>query len=174
MRSGQNDTCLEKRARLSDTSAMNKVFRLQPLTEYESDFARWCSEQGALLRDGRLDALDRENLAEEIESLGRSQEDEIESRMKVLLVHLLKWKFQPEKQKMGWKATIREQRGRIAKRISKSPSLRGYPAEILSEEYAYAVPDAATETGLSEEIFPATCPFTIEQILDLNWLPEAE
>ena len=153
---------------------MNKVFRLSQLTSYESDFALWCAEQGRLLREGKVDALDRENLAEEIESLGRSERYEIESRLKVLLVHLLKWSFQPEKRKMGWKATIREQRGRIARRIAASPSLTAYPGEILAEEYAYAVPDAATETGLSEQTFPATCPFTIEQVLDANWLPEAE
>jgi hypothetical protein len=165
---------VETNRRLSDTVLMNKVFRLQTLTDYRSDFARWCTEQGTLLREGRLDALDRENLAEEIESLGRSQEDEIESRMKVLLVHLLKWKFQPEKQKLGWKATIREQRGRIAKRISKSPSLKSYPADILSEEYGYAVPSAADETGLPEDAFPSVCPFTIDQILDPAFLPDGD
>jgi hypothetical protein len=92
----------------------------------------------------------------------------------VLLVHLLKWKFQPEKQKLGWKATIREQRGRIAKRISKSPSLKSYPADILSEEYGYAVPSAADETGLPEDAFPSVCPFTIDQILDPAFLPDGD
>jgi len=152
---------------------MNKVFRLSQLTSYESDFARWAAEQGALLRDGRLDALDRDNLAEEIESLGRSERYEIESRLKVLLVHLLKWAFQPGKRKAGWKATIREQRGRIARRMRESPSLAGYPGEILAEEYPYAVAGAAEETGLPEETFPAACPFTIEQILDADFLPSS-
>jgi len=152
---------------------MNKVFRLQELTRYETDFARWCAEQGAMLREGRLDTLDRENLAEEIESLGRSERREIENRLKVLLVHLLKWRHQPESRSGSWRSTIRGQRQGIAKIIKESPSLRGHPSKALAEEYAYAIPEAADETGLPETVFPATCPFTIEQVLDLNWLPDA-
>ena len=154
--------------------SMNKFERPGNVTRYERDYARWCAEQGALLRSGRLDALDRENLAEEIESLGRSDKREIESRLKVLLAHLLKWSFQPEGRKGGWSATIREQRGRIAKAIQESPSLRDYPAEVLAEEYGYARADAAAETGLPEDDFPAKCPFAIEQILDPEWLPDAQ
>lgn len=153
---------------------MNKVFRLSQLTPYESDYARWCAEQGALLRDGRFDALDRENLAEEIESLGRSDRREIESRLKVLLAHLLKWRYQAEGRSGSWHSTIRDQRRGIAKVIKESPSLRTHPAKALKDEYADAISDAVDETGISEDTFPATCPFTIEQILDLNWLPEAE
>lgn len=153
---------------------MNKVFSLSQLTPYETDYAQWCAEQGALLRAGKFEQIDRDNLAEEIESLGRSDRREIESRLKVLLVHLLKWRYQPESQGGSWRATIREQRVRIVKLIKESPSLRGHPADALSEEYSYAVPDAVEETGLPEEIFPASCPFTIEQVLDTTWLPEAE
>jgi len=89
---------------------MNKVFRLQELTHYETDFARWCAEQGAMLREGRLDRLDRENLAEEIECSGRSERREIENRLKVLLVHLLKWRHQPEGRNGSWRSTIRRDR----------------------------------------------------------------
>lgn len=74
---------------------MNKIFRKQQLTPYEADYAQWCAEQGALLREGRLSDLDRENLAEEIESLGRSDKREIRSRLGNLLLHLLKWQFNP-------------------------------------------------------------------------------
>lgn len=155
---------------------MNKIVlrRNDKSTPIEVDYALWSAEQGALLRAGRLDMLDRENLAEEIESLGRSDRREIENRLKVLLVHLLKWRYQPEGQGGSWRATIRGQREQIAKVIKESPSLRGHPAKSLAEEYAYAVPEAADETGLSEEVFPAKCPFAIEQILDLSWLPDAK
>lgn len=153
---------------------MNKVVRLSNLTPYESDYARWCAEQAALLREGRLDALDRRNLAEEIESLGSSQEDELESRMEVLLLHLLKWQHQPQQRSGSWKGTILEQRGRILRRIKKSPSLKSYPSEVLETEYVTARLKASGETGLPEDAFPAVCPFKIEQILDVNWLPEAE
>jgi hypothetical protein len=152
---------------------MNKYERPGNVTSYEADYARWCAEQGALLRAGRLDALDRENLAEEIESLGRSDKYEIENRLEVLLLHLLKWAFQPEKQKSGWRATIVEQRIRIAKRIKESPSLRAYPAEILDDAYRLARAGAENETGLPYESFPETCPFAIDQILDKDWLPDA-
>ncbi|MDP3897007.1 MAG: DUF29 domain-containing protein [Mesorhizobium sp.] len=153
---------------------MNKIFRPSQLTPYEADYAQWCAEQGALLREGRLDLLDRENLAEEIESLGRSQEDEIESRVGVLLTHLLKWRFQPGQRSNSWKATLLEQRKRIARRIRQNPSLRGYPEQVLADEYEVARLAAAGDTGHALETFPDACPFTIEQILDATWLPEAE
>ncbi|MFH1794770.1 MAG: DUF29 domain-containing protein [Pseudomonadota bacterium] len=153
---------------------MNKVFRLSQLTSYESDFARWCAEQGALLREGRFDALDRENLAEEIESLGRSQEDEIESRVGVLLLHLLKWRYQPDQRTGSWEGTIVEQRYRLKRRIKASPTLKSYPKEVLAEEYESARLKAAGETGLPQSLFPATCPFTIEQILDPAFFPDGD
>lgn len=152
---------------------MNRIDIQPPLVSIEEDFALWCAQQGALLRAGRLAAIDRENLAEEIESLGRSDRREIGNRLKVLLAHLLKWRFQPERQKGDWRATIRNQRVGIAKLIKESPSLANYPASVLREEYENARADAADETALSEETFPAECPFTIDQVLDPDWLPDA-
>jgi hypothetical protein len=151
---------------------MNKIARVN-VTAYEQDYALWCAEQGALLRKGHLDALDRNNLAEEIESLGRSDRREIGNRLKVLLTHLLKWNLQPKRRKGGWRATIREQRVQIAKIVRESPSLAGYPAQILPEEYEFARADAADETDLPTDAFPAECPFAIEDVLDLEWLPDA-
>ncbi len=142
-------------------------------TRYDVDYAQWCAEQGALLREGRFADLDRENLAEEIESLGRSDKREIESRLKVLLVHLLKCQLQPEKTKAGWRSTIVEQRRRLRKLIEESPSLRSYPASILADEYSYALADAAVETGLNADAFPPACPYSVEQILDLEFYPIA-
>ena len=127
----------------------------------------------ALLREGPLSDLDRENLAEEIESLGRSDKREIERRLKVLLVHLLKSQFQPERAKQGWKSTIVEQRRRIYKLVKESPSLRQYPTLVLAEEYEYARDDVAEETGLPVHAFPKTCPYSIADILDLKFYPEA-
>ena len=153
---------------------MNRVFPKPRLTSYEADFAQWSLEQAALLRDGSIEGLDRENLAEEIESLGRSERYEVESRLGVLLVHLLKWQFQHAKRKPGWKSTIREQRSRITRRLKDSPSLKGYPAEILAEEYLLARSKAADETGLEEDVFPRDCAFSIAQILDPEFFPEAK
>ena len=141
------------------------------LTPYEADYAEWCAEQGALLRAGRLDALDRENLAEEIESLGRSDKREIRSRLKELLVHLLKWQFQPKKRKGGWRATIIEQRDELKQLLEESPSLRNLPSLALARQYPIARAKAAGETGLAETLFPKDCPYSIESILDDDFFP---
>ena len=152
---------------------MNKIERLKPLAGYDEDFARWSAEQGALLRAGRFAEVDLENVAEEIESLGRSDKRQIESRLKVLLVHLLKLRFQPEQSKAGWKSTIREQRRGINNLIKESPSLKSYPSAKLHDEYRYAREDAADETALDLKVFPETCPFSIGQILDIDYYPES-
>lgn len=153
---------------------MNKHLLKRQLTPYEVDYAQWCAEQGALLREGRLSDLDRKNLAEEIESLGRSEKSEIENRLNILLVHLLKYRYQPDRRSSGWRGTILEQRKRIARRLKDSPSLKQYPSEALADEYETARLLAADETKLPEKTFPEDCPFTIEQVLDKSFLPDAE
>lgn len=150
---------------------MNKVFRKQQLTPYEADYAQWCAEQGALLREGRLSDLDRENLAEEIESLGRSDKREIASRLGTLLLHLLKWQFQAERRKAGWLLTIREQRHRIGKLIDESPSLKACPRKQLTGEFEFARLKAIDETGLPEKHFPVDCPYQIADVLDQDFFP---
>jgi hypothetical protein len=150
---------------------MNRIVLKEQLTPFSGDYARWCAEQGSLLREGPLEALDRENLAEEIEALGRSERREIENRLTVLLLHLLKWKYQPGKQKAGWKATILEARRQLHRTISESPSLKAYPAEIMSEQYEIARLKAAAETGVGEDAFPADCPFSADDLLDVAFLP---
>lgn len=152
---------------------MNRIVLRPQLTSIGDDYALWCAEQGSLLREGRLDVLDRDNVAEEIEGLGRSQEDEIESRLAILLTHLLKWRFQPDGRSNSWRATIFEQRSRIARRIKQSPSLHEHPANALAEEYAIARLKAAGESGLDTVVFPVECPFAIADVLDEEWFPEA-
>lgn len=145
---------------------------IAPATPYDRDFHGWTVEQAALLAARRAEALDWNHLAEEIASLGRSEKREIENRLSFLIQHLLKWRHQPDRQSGNWRATIIEQRRRIARELSDSPSLRGYPAEVLAVEYEIARARAAAETGLPDEAFPAKCPFTIGQILDLDFLPD--
>jgi hypothetical protein len=149
---------------------MNKI-DLKHLASYEEDFALWAAEQGALLRAGKLDRVDIENVAEEIESLGRSFEHEIDSRMNVLLAHLLKWEFQPGQRSNSWRATIFEQRTRIGRLLKESPSLRQYPATVIPDEYPLARLHASGETGLNESAFPSTCRYSIGQILDEKFFP---
>lgn len=148
--------------------------RLSGQTPFERDFAAWAFEQAAALKRGQFESLDVENLCEEIEDLARRDKDEIESRLAVLLKHLLKMRYQPDMRSPSWDSTILEQRARIARRIARSPSLCGYPAKVLDDEYALARREASIETGLPMERFPRECPFGIEEILDLDFMPALE
>ncbi len=139
---------------------------------YDTDFHRWSREQGRALRERRATDVDWENVAEEIESLGRSDKRSIESNLAVVLLHLLKWRYQSEKRKAGWKSSVAEHRLRILKLVNDSPSLQQYPGEVLAEEYGLARLKAADETGLPEDGFPQICPFTIQQVLDPDFWPD--
>lgn len=136
------------------------------VARYESDFHAWTVEQAASLRTLRPAGIDVDHVAEEIESLGNQQRQEIEHRLDQLLMHLLKARFQPEKWKGGWQATIKVQRLAIQKLLVKNPSLTRYPAKVLNEEYAIARLLAVAETGLDEDVFPMDCPFTIDEVMD--------
>lgn len=141
---------------------------------HETDFFAWAKSQATALEQRRTEQLDWDHLADEIKSLANSEKSEIESRLAVLLQHLLKWDYQPSGRKTGWRATVVEQRRRIARRLRESPSLKSHPAEVLEEEYGTAVLYAADETGLPVSAFPARCPYTVEQVLDPDFLPGAE
>jgi hypothetical protein len=140
---------------------------------YDDDFFAWTQEQARLLRDGELADVDVENLAEEIESIGRSDRREIGSRLVVLLGHLLKWQFQSNSRSTSWSGTIVEQRQQIDSIIADSPSLRQVVPEALDNAYLRARRLAAAETGLPEAVFPASCPYTPDQILSEEFLPES-
>ena len=149
---------------------MNKI-DLKTLTSIDDDFALWAAEQAALVRGGKFDRVDLENVAEELESLGRGDKYEIVHRLEVLLTHLLKWEFQPAKRSNSWRATISEQRYRIDNLLQESPSLKSHPGQSLRRAYILGLNDAITQTGLPESAFPETCPYSIEQILDPDFLP---
>jgi hypothetical protein len=112
---------------------------VQNAVEYEEDFYAWTVEQGRLLRAGELSAVDAANIAEEIESMGRSDRRELQSRLVVLIMHLLKWRFQPTARSNGWLGTIREQRLQIELILEDSPSLRSLAAGMLTRAYASAL-----------------------------------
>jgi hypothetical protein len=139
---------------------------------YDDDFFAWTQEQARLLRAGELAVVDVENLAEEIESVGRSDRREIRNRLIVLLVHLLKWRYQPRRRAASWSDTIAEQRLQIDSILADSPSLQPFFAEILTDAYGRARSKAARETEMALETFPAACPYTPEQILSEDFLPE--
>ena len=139
---------------------------------YDEDFFAWTEEQARLLRAGDFSQLDIENLAEEMEDMGRSIRRELRNRLAVLVMHLLKWRYQPGYRSRSWSGTIREQREQVAELLDESPSLKPVPAQDLAKIYRLAVSKALGETGLSEETFPAGCPFTPDQIMAEDFLPE--
>ncbi len=125
---------------------------------YEQDFHAWTQRTAEPLRAGRLDEADIEHVAEEIEDMGRRDVRELNSRMQVLLAHLLKWQVQPDRRSPSWPATITTQRLELEGVLAQSPSLRPQLACGLADNYARAVKRAAAETGLGSERFPATVP----------------
>lgn len=139
---------------------------------YDADIVAWANEQARLIRAGRFDLLDLEHIAEEIEDVGKSEQRELANRMAVLLAHLLKWKYQPERQGNSWARTIKEQRKRVQIRLEDTPSLSGKVHDLkwFSDVWADAVSQAIIETGLSD--FPEACPWTIQEVLNHDWLPE--
>ena len=132
---------------------------------YERDFYSWLLEQAHQLRAGRWDALDRDNLAEEIESLGREQFNKLESALRVLLLHMLKWDYQPERRGRSWWATIGEQRLRLDDLLADNPGLRPRILEAVTRAYRRARLRAVKETDLDEARFPRACPYSWDDIV---------
>ena len=140
-------------------------------SQYEADFYQWSLEQARLLRAGEWKAVDVEHLAEEIEDMGKSLRREWESRLKVLIVHLLKWVFQPELRGMSWQLTIQEQRDQLHELLADNPSLKNQMTASLDRTYPRAVKRTVLETSLVEETFPKECPFRLEDILNESFWP---
>ncbi|MGU3540536.1 DUF29 domain-containing protein [Methylobacterium sp. A54F] len=138
---------------------------------YERDFHAWAQRQARALAARDTAAFDIANLIAEIETLGRSQRAAVETHLRVLIIHLLKFLCQPERATRSWRITLRNQRREIGRLLDRSPSLRGYPEAILVETYRDAVRRAAQETGLAEDRLPADPPFTLAQILDPDFVP---
>jgi len=140
-------------------------------TLYERDFYAWAYEQAALLRAGNLSAADIENIAEEIESMGRSERRELVSRLALLLLHLLKWQYQPERRGASWEASIANTRDQLADHLRDNPSLKSQIPDAIAAAYRYARRDAAGETSLKIATFPQTCPWSYEQAMDEGFWP---
>jgi Domain of unknown function DUF29 len=138
---------------------------------YSTDYAGWVEQTVELLRQGRLNEVDLEVLIEEVEDLGKSQRQALKSNLRVLLMHLLKWQYQPERQSNSWRSTIREHRNRILDILEDSPSLRNVLAESLDQCYRQARLQAADETDLEIKVFPEQCPYVNAQILNEDFLP---
>ncbi len=139
---------------------------------YERDFAAWATETARLIREGRFADIDIENLADEIESMARSDKQQIVNRLDLLIQHLLKWAHQPEKRTRSWQLTILNQRTRIERLCQESPSLLRVVRDSIAKVYPDAVAAASIETGLPADAFPQQCPYSAAQILDRGFLPD--
>lgn len=138
---------------------------------YEADYHAWTLDQAAKLRRGDFGHLDIANLVEEVESLGRSEERELESRLSQLLMHLLKWQHQGALRSKSGTATIDEQRRRVHRLLQKMPSLRGRVDDVIDDAYGDARLLAERETGLPITTFAERCPCSAAQVLAADWLP---
>ena len=138
---------------------------------YDEDVAAWAQEQVALLRSGQWALLDIEHIAEEIEDMNISHRHQLAHRMAILMAHLLKWKYQPDRRGRSWENTIRTQRERIAKLLKKMPSLRHLvdDAEWDEEVWADALEIAGREAGPDD--LPKAREWTLEQVLADDYLP---
>ena len=140
--------------------------------KYEQDFCSWIDHNVQLLRQGRVLDTDIKNIAEELESMGKSQHREMINRLKILFAHLLKWQFQADHRSSSWKGTIVEQRQQIRQLLETSPSLKHRLEDKVAKAYENAVEYAAAETGIPESDFPQTCQYPLEQALDKSFYPE--
>lgn len=140
---------------------------------YQQDIIAWANEQACLLRMGHFDKLDVAHLAEEIEDVGKSEQRELANRMVVLLAHLIKWQYQPQRRGASWEITISTQRKAIQRRLHKTPSLNCdlYDAEWWEDVWGDACAEATKETRLKTNTFPALCPWQLADILNLEWKP---
>ena len=140
---------------------------------YEEDFVLWTERQVALIRARQLDLVDWDNVAEEIEAMGSRERRELSTRLKILMMHLLKWQFQPQKRSRSWRATINDQRDEVEQLLQDNPSLRREVEALVRKRYRIARVNAAGETGPALRAFPSRCPYPAEQVLDSAYFPEA-
>jgi hypothetical protein len=138
---------------------------------YEQDFYKWTQETSQLIKKGKFDQVDWENVIEEIEALGRSEKRAIRSYLIVVIKHLLKWQYQPEHQSGSWRASIHNSRNHLLELLEENPSLRGdFVAEAIVKVYKTAREEASEETTIFLDKFPLDCPYSVEQLLDSDFL----
>ncbi|SRR5579883_1870181 len=143
--------------------------------DYEKDFYAWAIHNAKLLRAGKLAELsdaDIEHIAEEIESMGKSEKRELINRLAILIAHLLKWEHQPIRRSKSWELTIREQRLELIDLLEDSPSLKSELEKQVAHTYKKALLIAEKETGLDQKTFKKECPFSLKQILNQHFFPE--
>jgi Domain of unknown function DUF29 len=142
-----------------------------PKALYETDYLQWIDATVRSIQSQEYGAVDWGNLIEEMEDMGRRERQSLESNFIVMLIHLLKWQFQPQQRSGSWESSILEHRRRVKKALKDSPSLKPYLESIEAECYGEAVKQAKAETGLLLEAFPVDCPYVLAEILKDDFLP---
>jgi Domain of unknown function DUF29 len=140
--------------------------------KYLADFSSWVNQTAQLLRERRWHEVDLSHLIEEVEDLGKSERRSIVSQLTRLLLHLLKWQYQPQRRSDSWLDSITDARTQIGLAIEDSPSLRNYPAEQLEESYQRACRQAAKQIGTEISVFPNPCPYSLALVLAEDWFPD--
>jgi uncharacterized protein DUF29 len=133
-----------------------------PRARYDRDLYTWAVEQAALLRSGRVEEVDALNIAEEIDDVGNEQYDKLESALRLILLHLLKWDHQPNRRSRSWWASIQIQRKHVEKVLRKNPGLKPHIEEAIGDAYGVARLEAAKQTKLDPRTFPDRCPYTFD------------
>lgn len=144
---------------------------INPKTLYNVDYLQWINQTLTQLKNKAYGEVDWDNLIEELEDMGRSERRALESNLIIVLLHLLKWQYQPDKRTGSWESSLIEHRRRIRKALKESPSLTPFLEKILIESYQQAIKQAKAETGLPKNRFPPQCPYDLVSILDDEFLP---
>lgn len=132
--------------------------------EYEKDFSKWARDQVKFLKTGKFERLDMDHLIEEIEDLSKREKQRLTSYLEVLLMHMLKVKYQPEMHTRSWDLSIESSSHKVQKTLSENPSLKSNLKDIISDAYLYARIEASKETGMKKDIFPEDCPWDVKEI----------
>ena len=138
---------------------------------HDQDFHAWTIQQANLLKAGKLHEIDLDNLIEEIESMGSSERNQLQNRLKVLIGHLLKWQFQPAYRSRSWNATIEEQRLSVIGLIEDNPSLKSILDERIAKAYPQGVLLAVKQTNLDKKTLPPSCPYSTKELFDVGFYP---
>ncbi len=140
-------------------------------TLYDKDFYAWTQEQAKLIKEKALSKLDLIHLYDELNIMGAKEKSELKNRLAQLLMHLLKWKYQPTRQSRSWQNTIEDQREELEDLFEDNPSLKNKVNDCFIKSYKKAVRKAIEETGLDESVFPQACEWSLDQILDNEFYP---
>jgi len=141
---------------------------------YEHDYYSWTNVQAQALRERKATGLDWDNLAEEVEDLSKAERHRLESHLELVVMHLLKWTYQPQRRTRSWSDSIEEHRFRTQRVLAENPGLKPTLPEVLASTYRAARFAARRGTKLELSVFPESCPWTIDDAMREDFLPTGQ